>query len=184
MKKLINRITAYLLCSTALLSCAQELEPGIGNSDEIVIPEGYVLETFSAVSEQTKTSIFSGNTVWNKEDKILVLYTDGTASDPFALTEGEGTTAGKFQGLVPEGKTASYAIYPHDVYSSVSESTVNVTIASEQPGTFAAGNIAVAKVEEENNMSFRNVTYCCHLNHIIHINHISIHIIILYMHPR
>ena len=157
MKKLINRITAYLLCATALLSCAQELEPGIGNSDEIVIPEGYVLQTFSALSEQTKTSIVSGNTVWNKEDKILVLYTDGTASDPFALTEGEGTTAGKFQGLVPEGKTASYAIYPHDVYSSVSESTVNVTIASEQPGTFAAGNIAVAKVEEENNMSFRNV---------------------------
>ena len=157
MKKLINRITAYLLCATALLSCAQELEPGIGNSDEIVIPEGYVLQTFSALSEQTKTSIVSGNTVWNKEDKILVLYTDGTASDPFALTEGEGTTTGKFQGLVPEGKTASYAIYPHDVYSSVSESTVNVTIASEQPGTFAAGNIAVAKVEEENNMSFRNV---------------------------
>ena len=157
MKKLINRITAYLLCATALLSCAQELEPGIGNSDEIVIPEGYVLQTFSALSEQTKTSIVSGNTVWNKEDKIMVLYTDGTASDPFALTEGEGTTAGKFQGLVPEGKTASYAIYPHDVYSSVSESTVNVTIASEQPGTFAAGNIAVAKVEEENNMSFRNV---------------------------
>ena len=157
MKKLINRITTYLLCATALLSCVQELEHGIGNSDEIIIPEGYVLQTFSVVSEQTKTSIVSGNTVWNEGDKILVLYTDGTVSDPFALTEGEGTTAGKFQGLVPEGKTASYAIYPHDVYSSVSESTVNVTIASEQPGTFAAGNIAVAKVEEENNMSFRNV---------------------------
>ena len=157
MKKLINRITAYLLCTTAFLSCAQELEPGIGNSDEIIIPEGYVLQTFSAVSEQTKTSIVSGNTVWNEGDKILVLYTDGTVSDPFNLTEGEGTKAGKFQGLVPEGKTASYAIYPHDVYSSVSESTLNVTIASEQPGTFAAGNIAVAKVEEENNMSFRNV---------------------------
>ena len=157
MKKLISRITAYLLCTTAFLSCAQELEPGIGNSDEIIIPEGYVLQTFSAVSEQTKTSIVSGNTVWNEGDKILVLYTDGTVSDPFDLTEGEGTTAGKFQGLVPEGKIASYAIYPHDVYSSVSESTVSVTIASEQSGTFAAGNIAVAKVEEENNMSFRNV---------------------------
>ena len=157
MKKLINRTIAYLLCATALLSCAQEIEPNLGASDDTNIPEGYTLQTFSAVSEQTKTSIVSGNTVWNKEDKILVLYTDGTVSDPFSLKEGDGTTSGKFQGLVPDGKTASYAIYPHDVYSSVSEETVNVTIASEQPGTFAAGNIAVANVDEENNLSFRNV---------------------------
>ena len=157
MKKLINKTTAYLLCATALLSCVKEVEPSLDNSDESIVPEGYVLQTFSAVSEQTKTSIVSGNTVWNEEDKILTLCTDGTVTDPFSLVEGAGTTAGKFQGLVPDGKTVSCAIYPHDVYSSASETTVSVSIASEQPGTFAAGNIAVAKVDAENELSFKNV---------------------------
>lgn len=157
MKKLINKTTAYLLCATALLSCVKEVEPSLDNSDESIVPEGYVLQTFSAVSEQTKTSIVSGNTVWNEEDKILTLCTDGTVTDPFSLVEGAGTTAGKFQGLVPDGKTVSCAIYPHDVYTSASETTVSVSIASEQPGTFAAGNIAVAKVGEENKLSFKNV---------------------------
>ena len=157
MKKLINKTTAYLLCATALLSCVKEVEPSLDNSDESIVPEGYVLQTFSAVSEQTKTSIVSGNTVWNEEDKILTLCTDGTVTDPFSLVEGAGTTAGKFQGLVPDGKTVSCAIYPHDVYTSASETTVSVSIASEQPGTFAAGNIAVAKVDNENQLSFKNV---------------------------
>ena len=157
MKKLINKTTAYLLCATALLSCVKEVEPSLDNSDESIVPEGYVLQTFSAVSEQTKTSIVSGNTVWNEEDKILTLCTDGTVTDPFSLVEGAGTTAGKFQGLVPDGKTVSCAIYPHDVYTSASETTVSVSIASEQPGTFAAGNIAVAKVDNENKLSFKNV---------------------------
>lgn len=157
MKKLVNKTTAYLLCATALLSCVKEVEPSLDNSDESIVPEGYVLQTFSAVSEQTKTSIVSGNTVWNEEDKILTLCTDGTVTDPFSLVEGAGTTAGKFQGLVPDGKTVSCAIYPHDVYTSASETTVSVSIASEQPGTFAAGNIAVAKVDNENKLSFKNV---------------------------
>ena len=91
MKKLINKTTAYWLCATALLSCVKEVEPSLDNSDESIVPEGYVLQTFSAVSEQTKTSIVSGNTVWNEEDKILTLCTDGTVTDPFSLVEGAGT---------------------------------------------------------------------------------------------
>ena len=157
LKKLIKRTTAYLLCATALLSCVQELEQSKDKSGEDVIPEGYLLQTFSAISEQTKTSVVSGNTVWNEEDKILTLYTDGTASEPFTLIEGAGTTSGKFQGLVHEGKAVSCAIYPHGAYSSASENTVKVTVTSDQPGTFAAGNIAVAKVGEENKLSFKNV---------------------------
>ena len=139
------------------LSCAQELEPEIDDAGNVVVPDGYTLQTFSAISEQTRTSIVSGNTVWDKDDKIRIIYTDGSHSDPFSLVDGDGTTNGKFQGLVPDGKAASYAVYPHGAYSSVSDETVHMTVSSDQPGTFAAGNIAVAKVGEENNMSFSNV---------------------------
>ena len=75
MIKLFCKGCLSLFCALVLFSCAQELVPESDNSHNIVIPEGYTLQTFSAITEQTKTSIISGNTVWNKEDKIRVLYT-------------------------------------------------------------------------------------------------------------
>lgn len=127
-------------------------------SGESEVPAGYTLQTFLALSEDTKTSISGGNTVWTEDDKIHVIFNDGSRSEePFALKEGAESKNGKFQGLVPNGKTALYAVYPHDAFSSVADATVNVTIDSEQPGTFAAGNIAVAKVDAENELSFKNV---------------------------
>lgn len=155
--KRISRTIIFTLCIAALFSCGREPEPETVPPGDNVVPEGYTLQTFSAVSEDTKTSISGGNTVWNEGDQIRVIFSDGSASDPFTLTGGANTATGEFQGLVPNGKTASYAVYPASAYSSVSGSTVKVAIPVSQPGTFAAGNIAVAKVASDHSMAFKNV---------------------------
>ena len=155
--KRISRTITYLFCIAALFSCAKEIEQEVETPGDGIIPEGYTLQTFTALSEDTKTSLNGGNTVWSEGDQIRIIYSDGSASDPFTLTGGVNTTTGEFQGLVPNGKTASYAVYPASAYSSVDGSTVKVSIPSFQAGSFAAGNIAVAKVAANHNMSFKNV---------------------------
>ena len=154
--KQISRSITFILCIAALFSCAKEIEQEVELPvDEPVISGESTLQTFTAISEDTKTTLSSGNTVWSTGDQIKVILDDGTAITA-VLTDGANSTTGTFQGMVPGGKAAMYAVYPASAYSSVSGTTVNVAVSAEQPGTFAAGNIAVAKVGSGNNMSFKN----------------------------
>lgn len=155
MKRIFNTFLCAL-CTFAIFSCQKEIDKNIDSVDENV-PEGCTLQTFTAISEATKTTLNgSGETVWSTSDQIKIVFDDGTAANA-DLTDGANTTTGTFAGIVPSGKTALYAVYPADAYSSVSGSTVNVTVADDQPGTFAAGNIAVAKVASDHSMAFKNV---------------------------
>lgn len=143
------------ICAVALFSCEKETRI----PEEGTVPEGYTLQTFTATGEAviTRTALSGANTVWSKNDQIKVILNDGTAVNA-ELTDGAGTATGTFAGMVPDGKTALYAVYPAAAYSSVDGTTVNVSVSDSQAGTFSAGNIAVAKVGAENNMSFKNVT--------------------------
>lgn len=143
------------ICLFSFFSCVKE-DPQIDNPGNQDVPEGYTLQTFTATSENAKTTIDGGVTKWVAGDQIKVILNDGSAVNA-SLTDGAGTSSGTFAGMVPTGKTANYAVYPATAYASVNGSTVNVTVAAEQPGTFAAGNIAVAKVGENNSMAFKNI---------------------------
>ena len=144
------------ICAVALFSCQKETEvPDM--SDDGIVPSGYVLEKLTAVSDQTKTTVDNGVTLWSADDQIKVICSDGSASN-FTIQSGAGTNTGDFQGLVPEGKTAVYAVYPAANYASVSGSTVKVNIPASQTGVFGAGNLAVAKVDsDDHSMAFKNV---------------------------
>lgn len=147
-------------CAIVLFSCQKEVNaPDNDNPvvpSEQLIPEGYSQLTLSAVSDETKTTLDGATVKWAAGDEIKVYCNDASASD-FTLIGAGGSATGDFSGLVPSGKTALYAVYPKDLYSSVSGTTVNVTIPDAQEGTFGEGNIAVAKVDSENNMAFKNV---------------------------
>ena len=155
MKKTFKALLCCI-CAVALFSC--EKETRISEEDKTV-PEGYTIQTFTATGEAviTRTALNGANTVWSEHDQIKVVLNDGTAVNA-ELTDGAGTTTGEFEGMVPSGKTALYAVYPASAYASVDGTTVNVTVPAAQAGTFSAGNIAVAKVAAENNMNFKNVT--------------------------
>ena len=147
-------------CAIMLFSCQKEAntpekETPVVPSGQL-IPEGYTKLTLSAVSDETKTTLDGTTVKWAAGDEIKVYCDDASASD-FTLVGAGGSATGDFSGLVPSGKTALYAVYPKDLYSSVSGNTVNVTIPAAQEGTFGKGNIAVAKVDSENNMAFKNV---------------------------
>ena len=157
MKKLIN-VFLCTLCTVAFFSCEKEIQTP-ASPEEQIVPEGYELLTFTAVNEQivSRTSLSDGHTYWSEGDAIKVICSDGTAANA-SLTAGAGTATGTFAGMVPAGKTPLYAVYPAAAYASLDGSTVNVTVAAEQAGTFAAGNIAVAKINaESHSMSFKNV---------------------------
>lgn len=139
------------ICALTLFSCQKE-----DNTPEEVIPDGYTQLTLSAVSDETKTTLDGTAVKWAAGDQIKVYCSDESAYD-FELVGEGGSATGDFTGLVPSGKTALYAVYPKDLYSSVSSTTVNVTIPAAQEGTFGKGNIAVAKVDGEHNMAFKNV---------------------------
>lgn len=155
-----NFILLCTLCTALLFSCNKEIETEIvdENPEGVVVPEGYTLMEFTAVCEETKTALDgSGNTVWSEGDQIKIICSDYASNA--TLTAGAGSTTGTFAGMVPNGKTALYAVYPASAYASVDGSTVNVTVpASQSDGSFGAGNIAVAKVEADHSMSFKNVT--------------------------
>lgn len=162
------KLLAFFMCgvvASIALSCTKEIAPvdepetPSGETTETGIPEGFVELTLTAVCDSdTKTSLDgSGYTVWNENDKIKVICSDGTASD-FTLQDGAGTTTGDFRGLVPSGKSAIYAVYPSTAYSSRSGTNVVVTVPESQDGGFASGNIAVAKIASgTHDMQFRNV---------------------------
>lgn len=159
-------VLGCILCAFTLFSCQkEENNPNETTPKEIIpagtveedVPAGYSQLTLSAVSDDTKTTLDGTTVKWKTEDQIKVYCSDGTASD-FTLVGEGGSATGSFAGLVPSGKTALYAIYPNDLYSSVSETTVHVTIPATQDGVFGNANIAVAKIDAETlDMAFKNV---------------------------
>ena len=159
-------VLGCILCAFTLFSCQKEENNPIETTPKEIIPTGTVEEdvpagysqlTLSAVSDDTKTTLDGTTVKWKTEDQIKVYCSDGTASD-FTLVGEGGSATGSFAGLVPSGKTALYAIYPNDLYSSVSEATVHVTIPATQDGVFGNANIAVAKIDAETlDMAFKNV---------------------------
>ena len=153
MKKLFILLLAVVSASALFFSCTvKEINEPVDER----IPDGYVAVDFSASIEAVKSDIDAdGHTVWSAGDEIAVFWEDGQGTA--SLTGGAGTPNGVFHALVPEGKTAQYAVYPAAAAAGVSESTVSVVIPAEQSGSFAAGNIAVAAVDGGNALEFFNV---------------------------
>lgn len=165
MKKNIKHL-AYFLCGVVAviaISCAKEAAPAeepvepSGNPADTEIPEGYVAITFTAVCDSgTKSALDGDDTVWSENDQIKVFF-DGGDPQIFTLSSDAGKTSGLFSGIAQVGATPLYAVYPASITSAISGTGVNITVPGTQDGSFGSGNIAVAKVGEENNMAFKNV---------------------------
>lgn len=146
MKRIYLLLTLSLLGIT-VLSCKKETTGG----------ESRITFTATSADFETKTSLTGGKTVWSSGDQIVLVLNDGSTVKS-TLTQGVGTAKGTYIALIPEGKTVVSAVYPADAFDSADGNTVNVILPSAQDGTFAAGNIAVAKLGSGNTLSFKNVT--------------------------
>lgn len=142
MKKII--ITASAISLFIFSSCTRE-EP------VRVEPVGVV---FTCISDDTKTAIEDGHTVWSLDDRIRVFYSDKSAVAD--LKTGEGTPHATFEAAVPE-TGEYYAVYPASLESALTGTdAIAVTIPATQNGSFASGHVAVAKAKDKT-FSFVNV---------------------------
>ena len=121
--------------------------------------------TIMATLEQpvaTKTSLSSERQVlWNVGDQIRVYNSNTPDGIIYTLTDGDGTTAGKFEGAPLIGDGPFYAIYPASVGGKLTESSIAITLPEEQKyadGSFGSGAaVSVAKADKIKKLNFKNV---------------------------
>ena len=144
--------------SSILVSCSKDAVQDSTSGKEDWVYEGAVEMTFSAVTDQTKTSI--GELVdgqrkisWVKDDEIAILFSDKVTTSK-AESSGESTT---FVAKV-DAADDFYAVYPSSAESSLNGNELTVTIPSTQniSSGFGSAHYAAA-VAVDNNFAFKNL---------------------------
>ena len=156
MKKYIQSMMAFAAI-VSFASCSSE-----DNNTTIENESAVKVMTFTATQEGNEAStraILSGTNIhWESEDKISIF--DGTNNNQFTLTDGAGSTSGKFSGKA--GQSNSYtAVYPYQPNASLSGNDVtNVTLPAIQ---YARDNsfdkeaaLMIAEGGDGNTLNFKN----------------------------
>ena len=131
MKKYIQSMMAFAAI-VSFASCSSE-----DNNTTIANESATKVMTFTATQEGNEAStraILSGTNIhWESKDKISLLYS--SENKQFTLTDGAGSTSGKFSG--ESGQSTSYtAVYPYQENASLSGNDVtNVTLPATQTAT-------------------------------------------------
>ena len=146
-----------LAISSILVSCSKDAIQDSTSGKEDVLYEGAVEMTFSAVTDQTKTSI--GELVegkrqisWEKDDEIAILFSDKRTTSN-AESSGEST---EFVAKV-DPADHYYAVYPSSA-GSLDGDKLTVTIPATQnvSSGFSSAHYAAA-VAVKNNFAFKNL---------------------------
>ena len=154
--KHLFRIMMCAAIAGALVSCDRK-ELAAPEAADLIVPEGYHVQELRAFSADTKTARDeNGHTVWVANDRIMVYWTTGDT--PADCYSGEDSGTATFRAVIPDGYEVLYASYPEDVNTELTlgADEIKVEIGSEQPGSFSAGNIAVAKADGDM-LNFFNV---------------------------
>jgi len=121
--------------------------------------------TISATLEQTvgtKTSLSPEREVlWSTGDQIKVYNSTTPEGIVYTLSEGAGTTAGKFTGDALTGDGPFYAIYPADAGGMLDGTSIAVNLPAQQAyaaGSFGGGAaVSVAKAGAVTKFHFKNI---------------------------
>ena len=150
-------VIIMLAISSILVSCSKDAVQDSTPGKEDGVYEGAVEVTFSAVTDQTKTSI--GELVgghrkitWVKDDEIAILFSDKRTTSK-AESSGEST---KFVAKV-DPADYYYAVYPSSA-GSLDGDKLTVTIPATQnvSSGFSSAHYAAA-VAVKNNFAFKNL---------------------------
>ena len=156
MKKYIQSMMAFAAI-VSFASCSSE-----DNNTTIENESATKVMTFTATQEGNEAStraILSGTNIhWESEDEISIF--DGTNNNQFTLTDGAGSTSGKFSGEA--GQSNSYtAVYPYQSTASLSGTNVtNVTLPATQTATDNSFDKNAALMMAQSNsttLEFKNV---------------------------
>ena len=159
MKKYIQSMMAFAAI-VSFASCSSE-----DNNTTIENESATKVMTFTATQEgdeqSTRAAISSTDRKvinWEEDDKISLLY--GSKNKEFTLTEGAGSTSGKFSGEALESGPYT-AVYPYQSTASLSGTNVtNVTIPATQTATDNSFDKNAALMMAQSNsttLEFKNV---------------------------
>ena len=160
MRKDIFRIAAAVL-SFAAVSCTNDI---IDNNAE-VNQEGNLVPMILTSGPSVRTSLNGSSVNWTADD-VVAVYDRNNAANRFTALSVDGSNA-VFEGMVAEGTTDFYAVYPYDKAVKATDSEIIVTLPSDQTpaaGTFAeehnisiASGVKVPGVEEVSGILFMNI---------------------------
>lgn len=160
MRKDIFRIAAAVL-SFAAVSCTNDM---IDNGGE-VNQDGNLVPMILNSGPSVRTSLSGSAVNWTADD-VVAVYDMNNRANRFAASSVDGSNA-VFEGMVAEGTTDFYAVYPYDKAVKATDSEIMVTLPSDQTpaaGTFAeehnisiASGVKVPGVEEVNGILFMNI---------------------------
>ena len=114
-----------------------------------------VEKTFYSVDGFTKVLLNNTQVLWEKGDKIDILWDGGKASavaDPY-----NSSLEASFKAYVSEDAQTFYAVHPSSEASSLVNGKVNVEVPSVQDGTFSSASIAAAKADVNDFLVFRHL---------------------------
>ncbi|MBR3075244.1 MAG: hypothetical protein IKH11_05770, partial [Bacteroidales bacterium] len=146
----------------SVIACEREqAEIQIIPSDD----QAKVYASFSASGEDTKTILdFSdetSNVKWEDTDCVAVF--DGTAKNEFTVKAGTNTGAeAVFEGMVTDGATMLYAVYPSSAAESLNSGVLRLTVPAEQhiaSGACAdySALVSVGSAERNQPVTFKQV---------------------------
>lgn len=160
MRKDIFRIAAAVL-SFAAVSCTND----IIDSNAEVNQEGNLVPMILTSGPSVRTSLNGSSVNWTADD-VVAVYDRNNAANRFTASSVDGSNA-VFEGMVAEGTTDFYAVYPYDKAVKATDSEIIVTLPSDQTpaaGTFAeehnisiASGVKVPGEEEVSGIIFMNI---------------------------
>ena len=147
-------IVSFASCSSEDNNTTIENESATKVMTFTATQEGDEQSTRAAISNTDRKVIN-----WEEDDKISLLY--GSKNKEFTLTEGAGSTVGKFSG-VAEQSTSYTAVYPYQSEATLSGTSVeNVTLKATQNATDNSFDkeaaLMIAEGGEGNTLNFKNV---------------------------
>lgn len=158
----IFRLSAAL-ASLAAIACTNDMiEP---DANDQANPSGNLVPMVLSSGPVSKTSLDGNDVRWTDDDEIAV-FDNLNAANEFAAVSVDGSNA-VFEGMVAEGTTDFYAVYPYDKAVKATDSEIMVTLPSDQTpaaGTFAeehnisiASGVKVPGEEEVSGILFMNI---------------------------
>lgn len=145
-----KHMTILAIAMIAFSSC-QEQNP-VPDNDEVLYS---VEKTFYSVDGFSKVLLNSTQVLWEKGDKIDVLWEGGktdAVADPF-----NSSLEASFKAYVSEDAQIFYAVHPSSEASSLKDGKITVEVPSVQDGTFSSASIAAAKADENDFLAFKHM---------------------------
>lgn len=134
----------------AISSCQDQIS--VPEDDKTLYP---VEKTFYSVDGFTKVLLNSTQVLWEKGDRIDVLWDGGktnAVADPY-----NSSLEARFTTYVSEDAQIFYAVHPSSEASSLTAGKITVDVPSVQDGTFSSASIAVAKADENDFLAFKHM---------------------------